>query len=115
MVNLLHSLARESDLLPGIFQQHRERNTAYLMELTTDNLLMHFRREAGLTSCLEKMENCHWGWDGPMSDLRGQATGHWLSAAARIIHTTGDPALKVKADTIRWALDTLRGLEAEDE
>ena len=100
MVNLLHSLARESDLLPGIFQQHRERNTAYLMELTTDNLLMHFRREAGLTSCLEKMENCHWGWDGPMSDLRGQATGHWLSAAARIIHTTGDPALKVKADTI---------------
>ncbi len=99
-MDFLRSLGSESDLLPGVFKEHRERNTEYLMELTADNLLLHFRREAGLTSSVAKLENCHWGWDGPLSDLRGQATGHWLSAAARVIRATKNADLKRKADFI---------------
>lgn len=76
------------------------RNIRYLYELTEDNLLLHFRREAGLCAMLEKAEDCHWGWDSPLSDLRGQVTGHWLSAAARTIRQTGDTRLKAKADYI---------------
>ena len=34
----------------------------------------------------------HWGWESPTCQVRGQFLGHWLSAAARIVATTGDPA-----------------------
>lgn len=92
------SLGKQADLLASEFLRHRQRNYEYMMELKTDNLLLHFRREAGLVACLEKREDLHWGWDSPLSDLRGQVTGHYLSAAARYIHTTGDPFLKTRAD-----------------
>ncbi|MBR5384187.1 MAG: glycoside hydrolase family 127 protein [Clostridia bacterium] len=92
------SLGMNADLLPSEFLRHRQRNYEYMMELKEENLLLHFRREAGLTSCLECREDLHWGWDSPLSDLRGQVTGHYLSAAARYIHTTGDPFLKTRAN-----------------
>jgi uncharacterized protein len=93
-------LAKTADLLPGELYAHRQRNYRYLMELTTDNLLMPYRHEAGLFRANYRLTDCHWGWDGPLSDLRGQFTGHWLSAAARMIQTTGDVPLRQKAEYI---------------
>lgn len=92
-------LARFADLLPGELLRHRMRNYRYLMELTSDNLLLYYRQEAGLLRSYS-ISGHHTGWDSPFSDLRGQFTGHWLSAAARMIQTTGDAALRQKAEYI---------------
>lgn len=92
--------AQETKLLPGLLTVHRQRNIDYLMELRTDNLLRPYWFEAGVYRCNQPLKDIHEGWDGPLSDLRGQFTGHWLSAAARIIASTGDGALKLKADHI---------------
>lgn len=95
----LISLAAQADLLPGELLAHRSRNYRYLMELTTDNLLLYYRQEAGLLRDYA-ITGYHTGWDSPFSDLRGQFTGHWLSAAARMIQTTHDGALAQKANYI---------------
>ena len=100
MAPVLTPLARNADLLPGELYTHRQRNYKYLMELNTDSLLQAYRHEAGLFRANYRLTDCHWGWDGPLSDLRGQFTGHWLSAAARMIQITKDIPLKQKADYI---------------
>ena len=96
----LTSLARDTRLLPGILTVHRQRNRDYLMELTTENLLRPYLFEAGLYRHNQRLVGMHEGWDGPLSDLRGQFTGHWLSAAAQIIQATGDEPLRFKAREI---------------
>ena len=96
----LQPLAHGTTLLPGDLLTHRQRNIAYLMGLKVDNLLLPYRFEAGLISFPRKVEDCHWGWDSPLSDLRGQFTGHWLSAAARLIQATDHAELRLKADAI---------------
>ena len=96
----MKSLAGNSRLLPGILMVHRQRNREYLMELKTENLLMPYLFEAGLYRCNQRLDGIHEGWDGPLSDLRGQFTGHWLSAAAQMIHETGDEELHLKAKEI---------------
>ncbi|MDD4690484.1 MAG: glycoside hydrolase family 127 protein [Eubacteriales bacterium] len=88
-------------LLPSTAYQKRQRDINYLMELTTDNLLFSYYTEAGLNGRLNyKLTNVHWGWDGPLCQIRGAFTGHWLSAAARIFQETGDMCIKSKADYI---------------
>ena len=94
------SLAAQTQLLPGVLTVHRQRNLDYLMELKTENLVRPYLFEAGLYRCNQRLEGIHEGWDGPLSDLRGQFTGHWLSAAARLIQCTGDEALRLKAREI---------------
>ena len=96
----MRALTRETRLLPSEFLVHQQRNYQYLMELKTENLLRPYLFEAGLYRCNQKLTDIHWGWDGPLSDLRGQFTGHWLSAAAQLIAATGDAALKLKAEDI---------------
>ena len=68
---------RDVDLL-----QKRESDRAYMLRLTSDNLLRPYRQEAGLWSEPGKPEGIHWGWESPTSQLRGHFLGHWLSAAA---------------------------------
>ena len=81
--------------------ERQQRNRDYLLELTTDNLLLHFKSEAGRAGLLNHtLKDVHGGWDGPLSQIRGTFTGHWLSAAAQLIEETGDLALKIKADEI---------------
>lgn len=66
-------------------------NLTCLMELKTENLLLPFYVESGLSwSINTKTPDIHCGWDGPMSHTRGTFTGHWLSAAARLFDQTGD-------------------------
>ena len=92
---------RQVRLLPSVASHKQAMNLAYLMELKTENLLLPFYVEAGLIwSINTKTPDIHWGWDGPMSHIRGTFTGHWLSAAARLYDQTGDQQLKAKADYI---------------
>lgn len=95
------ALSRETKLLPGMAQRKRELNRAYLMKMKPENLLLSHYVEAGLAGRINyKPEGIHWGWDGPLSDIRGTLCGHWLSAAAHIVQETGDVELLARAQHI---------------
>ena len=95
------AVGKETKLSWSIPFERQMRNRDYLMELKTDNLLLHFRSEAGLAGLLNHtLKDVHGGWDAPLSQIRGTFTGHWLSAAAQIYQETNDVELKVKADFI---------------
>lgn len=79
----------------------RERaNRAYLMKLSSDNLLFNYRLEAGRYTGRDIPEDAHGGWESPACQIRGHFLGHWLSAAAMCYEETGDLELRVKADKI---------------
>jgi len=61
----------------GMPLEKMRRNRAYLMSLDSDNLLLPYEFEAGLYSLRGKKTDFHWGWDSPLSFLRGSspATG----------------------------------------
>ena len=80
--------------------QKRESDRAYLLRLTSDNLLRPYRQEAGLWSEAGKPEGIHWGWESPTSQLRGHFLGHWLSAASMNAVATGDREIRGKAEAI---------------
>lgn len=81
--------------------KRRERsNREYLMKLTSENLLMNFKLEAGRYSGRELGSDTHKGWESPVCQLRGHFLGHWLSAAAIHYNMSGDMELKAKADVI---------------
>jgi DUF1680 family protein len=86
---------RDAELL-----QKRESDGAYLLRLSTENLLRPYRQEAGLWSEPAKPEGIHWGWESPTSQLRGHFLGHWLSAAAMNAAATGDPEIRGKAEAV---------------
>ncbi len=100
-------------LTPSLFRDRFDLNRAYVSRLKTENLLERFYQEAGLVhngfegayrvtqyGHHDAGDDGHWGWESPTSEIRGHFVGHWLSAAARIIKTTGDADLKRKADFI---------------
>lgn len=94
---------RNVKLLESEKQVKRDRDLAYLMELDSKKLLFSFYTEAGLLGPLNTQIfgwGLHDGWDNPVSQLRGNFTGHWLSAAARLYQETGNMELKAKADFI---------------
>ncbi len=75
-------------------------NRAYMMRLTSENLIRNYLLEAGLYTANSYPEDAHGGWESPVCQLRGHFTGHWLSAAAMIYHGTGDQEIKAKADAL---------------
>jgi hypothetical protein len=88
-------------LLPGLFQHRTDLNRQYMLSLKTANLLQNFYMEAGLWGPRDDPgDDIHWGWEAPTCQLRGHFLGHWLSAAARMAASTGDPEIKGKADQI---------------
>jgi hypothetical protein len=91
---------RRVKLLPGLFKNRFEANRHYVHSLQSCNLLQNHYLEAGLWSPMAKPENAHWGWESPTCQIRGEFLGHWLSASAHIIASTGDQELKGKADFI---------------
>lgn len=86
--------------------RRRTENRKYLMELSSDKLLIHHRHEAGLDTGYLELDGLHGGWEHPLCQLRGHFLGHWLSAAAMEVAVTGDLELKAKADTIIAELAT---------
>lgn len=98
---MIQEQIKQVKLLPSTAYEKRNRDIEYLMELKTENLLFSYYAEAGLNGRLnDNPRDLHGGWDGPLSQIRGTFTGHWLSAAARIYQETADMQLKAKADFI---------------
>ena len=101
MKGSFHSLTEHRvRLLPGLFKNRFEVNRCYVHSLKSNNLLQNHYLEAGLWAPMAKPENAHWGWESPTCQIRGEFLGHWLSASAHIIASTGDQELKGKADFI---------------
>jgi len=96
----------EVKLTSSIFRDRMELDRAYLKELDSMSLLQNFYLEAGII--MPGMQNVpnplethlHWGWEAPMSQLRGHFLGHWMSAASVIVATEGDEELRVKLNYI---------------
>lgn len=87
-------------LQPGPLKKRAELNRAYMLSLKSSNLLQNHYGEAGLWNPPQQPTDCHGGWEAPTSQLRGHFLGHWLSAAARLVASTGDTEIKGKADFI---------------
>ena len=81
-------------LLEGPFKDALERDRKYLDELESDRLLYTFRVNAGLPAPGEPLG----GWEA--LEVRGHTMGHYLSACAMMVASTGDEELKAKADAI---------------
>ena len=81
-------------LLDGPFKRAMELDRKYLHDLDSDRLLRMFRITAGLPSSADQLG----GWE--KRGLRGHTMGHYLSACALMYSSTGDKALKNKADAI---------------
>ena len=91
-------MGRRVKLLPSLAKSKQNFDREYLLSLKDENLLFSFYTEAGLSGWhVDKPEKIHWGWDGPLSHIRGTFTGHWLSACARLYDETGDEVLKARA------------------
>ena len=97
---MLKSLAASTALLPCEASLRRDRNRAYLMKMTPENLLRSHYLEAGLIRMQGKQLDIHWGWDSTTSDIRGTVCGHWLSAAAHLWRETADAELLARANFI---------------
>ena len=83
-------------LLDGRFKIEQERMRQYLHALDNDRLLYCFRAQAGLPTPGEP----YGGWEAPTCEVRGHFVGHYLSACALMYASTGDTALKEKADAL---------------
>ena len=81
-------------LLDGPCKVAQEANRRYLHELDADRLLHAFRANAGLPAPGTPLG----GWEAPSCEVRGHFVGHYLSACALMYASTGDEALKAKAD-----------------
>ena len=74
----------------------QEADRRYLHALDADRLLLNFRRNAGLPAPGRPLG----GWEAPDCELRGHFVGHYLSACALMSRSTGDKALRAKADAM---------------
>lgn len=81
-------------------RRREQANKEYLMKLSSDNLLINYRVEAGRFTAREVPADAHTGWESPVCQLRGHFLGHWLSAAAIHYYTSKDKDIKAKADLI---------------
>ncbi len=88
-------------LKAGPLKDMQERNRVFLYMLPNDRLLHSFRLTAGKTSTAQPLG----GWEAPDCELRGHyAGGHYLSACALMYESTGDEALRQKAEAMVMAL-----------
>ena len=84
---------RQVHLLDGPFKQAMDRNRTYLHDLESDRLLHTFRLNASLPSSVKPLG----GWEHPDCPIRGNFLGHYLSACAMMVASTGDKELQSKA------------------
>ncbi|MFN3302329.1 MAG: beta-L-arabinofuranosidase domain-containing protein [Roseateles sp.] len=79
-------------LLDGPFKAAQDTDLAYLMALDADKLLAPFLREAGLPAKSPSYGN----WES--TGLDGHMGGHYLSALALMVASTGDAQARQKLD-----------------
>ena len=93
-------------LKDGVLKEMQERNRVYLFMLPNDRLLHSFRLTAGKSSTAQPLG----GWEAPDGELRGHFTGgHYLSACALMYASTGDEALRAKAEALVAGLAECQG------
>lgn len=97
---MFSKMDQSTHLLYGEPAARRDRNLQYILSLKSENLLLSHYFEAGLISFTSRPKEIHWGWDSPLSEIRGTVVGHWLSAASHLYRETGKKQLKQKADWI---------------
>lgn len=83
-------------LLEGPFKRAQELDRAYLLSFEVDDLARPFRINAGLLPKGKALG----GWESADSEVRGHFIGHWLSACAEMVASTGDVELKKRADQL---------------
>jgi DUF1680 family protein len=83
----------EVRLLDGPFKVLEEGNHRFLIKLEADRILYNHRANAGLPSQTKPLGSC----EAQSMDIRGQFTGHYLSACALTYASTGDESLKIKS------------------
>ena len=76
------------------FFDAQEANRQVLHNLPADRLMYVFKVNAGLPATATPLG----GWEKPDCELRGHFPGHFLSACALMYSSTGDTAVKDKAD-----------------
>ena len=81
-------------LLPGPFRHAQQLDKEYLLSLDADRLLSGFLSNAGLTPKAPK----YGGWEA--QGIAGHTLGHYLTALVEMYQSTGDSALKARADYI---------------
>jgi len=74
-------------LLNSPFKEAMEADLKYLLELSPDRFLAHFRTHAGLPA----KDSAYGGWES--EGLAGHSLGHYLSACSMAYAATGDTAL----------------------
>lgn len=77
----------------------RELDHRYLLSLDNDRLLRNYRENAGIRTGLPELSG-HEMVTGQHHAPRGHYTGHYLSASAMMVASTGDAKLKTKADAL---------------
>jgi hypothetical protein len=80
-------------LLDGPFRHAMELDRRYLLSLDPDRLLHVFRLAAGIRSTARP----YGGWMAPDHLSRGEFAGHYMTACALMVASTGDERLKDKA------------------
>ena len=81
-------------LLDGPFLEAQATDLRYLMARDAERLLAPFRREAGLPVPTPSYGN----WEA--SGLDGHMGGHYVSALALMVASTGDPEAKKRLDSV---------------
>jgi hypothetical protein len=92
-------------LLDGPFKRAMDRNRNYLHDLDSDRLLHTVRLNASLPSRARPLG----GWEHPDCPIRGNFLGHYLSACAMTVASTGDTELQTKAESIVAELARCQG------
>lgn len=90
-------------LLDSPFKENMERESKWIMSLSTDRLLHSFRTSAGAWAGLEGGYTAIkklGGWESLDCELRGHTTGHIMSGLAYLYASTGDEKYKQKSDSI---------------
>lgn len=79
----------------GVLAGNQQRRIEFLRTVNDDQMLIEFRRAAGLDT---KGAPDMIGWDAPDALLRGHTTGHYVSALALAYAASGDETIKSKLD-----------------
>ena len=90
-------------LLPSRFLDNQMRDSALICSFRVEQLLHSFRTTAGLWTSREggyKTMQRLGGWEALDCDVRGNATGHLLSAYAILYASTGNETFKLKGDSL---------------
>ncbi len=90
-------------LLPSRFRDNLQRDSVWMMSISTDQLLHSFRTSSGVYAGLEGGYDSLrklGGWESLDCELRGHTTGHLLSAYALMYAATGEECFKAKGDSL---------------